>query len=155
MLQLLSTANIPIGLNLTNAADAITGALWYNIFATNDAHATLGGNPYDNIGRTYHGSLNDRRLNVRVARFAADQAAIISLGSYETSAKLHDPLVTLHTTADPIVPFWHETLYRSKALLQNSSQELVQIPALRYGHCNVNATDAGSALLVMILKAGL
>jgi hypothetical protein len=155
MLQLLSTANIAIGLNLTNAADAITSALWYNVFATNDARATLGGNPYDNIGRTYHGSLNDRRLNVRVARFAADQAAIISIGSYETSGKLHDPLVTLHTTADPIVPFWQETLYRSKALIQNSSQELVQIPVLRYGHCNVNATDAGSALLLMILKAGL
>ena len=124
-------------------------------YSTNDAHATLGGNPYDNIGRIYHGSLNDLRLNVRVARFAADQAAIVSLGSYETSGKLHDPLVTLHTTADPIVPFWQETLYRAKALIQNGSQELVQIPVLRYGHCNVNATEAASALLLMILKAGL
>jgi hypothetical protein len=44
-LQLLSTAQIPIGFSLANVADAITGALWYNVFATNDAHATLGGNP--------------------------------------------------------------------------------------------------------------
>ena len=154
-LQLLSTASIPIGLNLANAADAITGALWYNVFATNDANATLGGNPYDNIGRIYHGSLNDVRLNAHVARFAEDQAAIISLGSYETSGRLHDPLVTLHTTADPIVPFWQETLYRAKVLSQKSSRELLQIPVLRYGHCNVNATEAASALLLMILKAGL
>ena len=46
-------------------------------------------------------------------------------------------------------------VYRAKALIQNGSQELVQIPVLRYGHCNVNATEAASALLLMILKAGL
>jgi hypothetical protein len=109
---------------------------------------------YDNIGRTYHGSFNDLRLNVGVARFAADQAAIISVANYETTGKLHNPLVTLHTIADPIVLFGQETLYRAKALMQNSSQELVQIPVLRYGHCNVNATQAASALGLMILKAG-
>ena len=69
-LQLLSTAQIPIGLDLRNAPDAIIGALWYNVFGTNDAKATLGGNPYDNIGRVYHGSFNDARLNAMVARFA-------------------------------------------------------------------------------------
>ena len=50
-LQFLSMSKIPIGLNLANAADAIVSALFYNVFATNDAIATLGGNPYGNIGR--------------------------------------------------------------------------------------------------------
>jgi hypothetical protein len=58
-LQLISTAKIPIGLNFANAADSITAALWYNVFATTDAKVTLGGNPYDNISTVYSGSFND------------------------------------------------------------------------------------------------
>jgi hypothetical protein len=154
-LQLISTARIPIGLNFANAPDAITGALWYNVFATNDAKATLGGNPYDNIGRVYSGSFNDARLNTMVARFAADSAALTSLAGYETTGLLSDPLVTLHTTADPIVPFWQETLYAAKAKAAGSSPELNQIPVLAYGHCNVNGTEAEAALLLLLLKAGL
>jgi hypothetical protein len=154
-LQLLSVANIPIGLDLRNAGDAITSVLWYNIFATNDAHSTLGGNPYDNIGRIYHGSFNDARLNVMVKRFAADPAATIAVGAYETTGQLHDPLVTLHTTFDAVVPYWQETLYKAKVDARGASRELIQIPVLRYGHCNVNGTEAGSALLLMVLKAGL
>ncbi len=154
-LQLLSTAQIPIGLDFNNAADAITGALWYNVFGTNDAKTTLGGNPYDNIGRVYHGSLNNRRLNALVARFAEDPDAAASLPAYETTGNLHTPLITLHTTADPIVLFSQESLYKAKVAAQGASRQLLQIPALAYGHCNVNATQAGAALLLMVLKAGL
>ena len=154
-LQLISTAQIPIGLDLRNAPNAIVGALWYNVFGANDATATLGGNPYDNIGRSYHGSFNDARLNALVKRFSEDNAAKIHLGAYETSGQLHDPLITLHTTADPIVPFWQETFYKSKVISQGASRQLLQIPVFAYGHCNVNATEAGAALLLMVLKAGL
>jgi hypothetical protein len=149
-LQLINTAKIPIGLDFRNAADAITGALWYNVFATRDAQHTLGGNPFDNTLRTYSGSFNDRRLNALVAHFPADADAVASVHAYETSGRLDDPLITLHTTADPIVPFWQETLYKAKA---GSTDELIQIPALRYGHCNVNSTEATAALVLMLLKA--
>jgi hypothetical protein len=154
-LQLLSTANIPIGLNLSNAGDAIIGALWYNIFATNDAVATLGGSAYDNIGRVYNGSFNDARLNATVARFAANGTAPIQVPKYDTTGLLGDPLVTLHTLADPIVPFWQETLYAVKVQAAHKSSELAQIPVLSYGHCNVRAIDAEAALAVLLLKAGL
>jgi alpha-beta hydrolase superfamily lysophospholipase len=36
-LQLINTAQIEIGLNLSNAANAIAGVLWYNVFATGNA----------------------------------------------------------------------------------------------------------------------
>lgn len=153
-LQLVLTARIPIGLNLNNAADAIVSALWYNVYATSDSKLTLGGNPFDNLGTVYTGSFKDSRLNAKVARFAAASAAVSSLQAYETSGLLHDPLVTLHTLADPVVPFWHETLYNAKAQSTGSSRELVQIPALRYGHCNVSATEAKAAVLTLLLKAG-
>ncbi len=151
--QLISTAKIPIGLNFTNAPDAIVSALWYNVFATTDAQFTLGGNPYDNVGTVYVGSLGDRRLNAAVPRFAAAPAAVANLHSYETSGLLHDPLVALHTLADPVVPFWHEALYGVKAIHTGSLGELVEIPVLRYGHCNVNAAEATAAMQALLLKA--
>jgi hypothetical protein len=154
-LQLLSVANVSIGLNLSNAADSITGALWYNVFATNDAHTTLGGNPFDNIGRVYKGSFNDAHLNATVARFAADGTAPVEIPNYDTTGLLKDPLVTLHTLFDPIVPYWQEPLYAAKVQAQHSSSELSEIPVLSYGHCNVSATDAEAALAVLLLKAGL
>jgi hypothetical protein len=44
--------------------------LWYNVFATNDARARLGGgNPYDNRQRLYVGSANDLLLNLVCAEF--------------------------------------------------------------------------------------
>jgi hypothetical protein len=153
--QFLSTSKIPIGLNLANAADAIVSAIWYNVFATNDARATLGGNPFDNIGRYYRGSFNDSRLNASVARFAADSGALSQMAKYETDGLLSEPLVTLHTTADPQVPFWQETLYRPKVESRNKLSELNQIPVLAFGHCNVSAVDAQLALALLLLKTGI
>jgi hypothetical protein len=155
-LQLLATAKIPIGLSFSNAADAIAGAIWYNIFATNNAIDVLGGNAYDNIGASYTGSFNDARLNRNVARFHADPTALTNLGPYETNGLLRNPLVTLHTLLDPIIPFEQETLYGAKVAGAGASRELVQIPVLlRYGHCNVTGTQASVALLTLLLKTGL
>jgi hypothetical protein len=153
-LQLINTAQIEIGLNSANAAEAIVGVLWYNVFATNDAIATLGGNPYDNTTTIYRGSFNDARLNELVERDTASPAALSNLTSYETTGLLHDPLVTLHTLADPIVPFWQEPLYAEKVLAQGSLSELAEIPALAYGHCNVTAAEAQTALSLLLLEAG-
>lgn len=124
-------------------------------FATGDAQLTLGGNPYDNIGTIYRGSFWDARLNALVARFAAAPATSTSLPAYETSGRLYQPLVTLHTLFDPVAPFWHETLYGAKARSMGSSSELVQIPSPAFGHCNVTAAQAKAALLLMLLKAGI
>ncbi|HEY6340333.1 MAG TPA: hypothetical protein VIY49_02480 [Bryobacteraceae bacterium] len=154
-LQLLSTAKIPIGLSLSNATSAITGVLWYNVFATNDARSTLNGNPYDNIDRHYTGSFDDARLNALVARFAADSTALDNLNNYETTGLLENPLVTLHTIFDPIVPFWQETLYDAKVQDERDPQQLTQIPVLAYGHCNVTGLEAEAALATLLLKTGL
>ena len=85
------------------------------MFATSDAKAKLGGNPYDNSRRLYLGSGNDFWLNLLVDRYHADPAALAAIeADYQTSGKLAAPLVTLHTTADPIVPYWHEPLYSAE-----------------------------------------
>jgi len=99
----------------TSVSTTTVNVLWYNVFGTNDATEKLGGNPYDNSTRLYRGSTNDLRLNLNVQRFTADPAALDSLEPYETTGRLTVPLVTLHTTGDEAIPFWHEGLYLQKA----------------------------------------
>lgn len=149
--QLINTAGITIG-QFSNAANAITGVLWYNVFATTDAQATLGGNPYGNIGREYTGSLDDARLNAMVARFAASPTALVNAVPYETSGLLNIPLVTLHTLADPIVPYWQEPLYAKTVASVNRSSELTQIPVVAYGHCNFTTADVEAAIATLLVK---
>lgn len=153
--QYVVTANISLGFNFSNAADAITAILRYNAFALNDARATLHGNPYDNIGRTYSGSFNDGLLNATVARFAADSAALTRLPAYETTGLLRNPLVSLHTIFDPLVPYWHEGLYQTKVNSHGRSAEFTQLPSFNYGHCAVTSNEAVTSLVILLLKTWL
>jgi hypothetical protein len=129
------------------------GILWYNVFATYDARAKLGGNPYDNSRRLYLGSGNDFWLNLLVDRYHADPGALAAIEAEDqTSGKLAAPLVTLHTTADPIVPYWHEPLYSLKTLLGGSGLLHVNLPVFRYGHCSFRAEEALVGFVLLVLK---
>lgn len=143
--QLLTVAHIPSHPTDAEAnIEAVLDLLWYNVFATNDGIAKLGGQPYDNSRRFYFGSDNDRLLNQQVARFSAESAPVDEVNThYQTSGDLGGPLVTLHTLGDPIVPYWHEWLYRQKIKAHGDEALHVNIPViLRYGHCNISAVHA-------------
>jgi pimeloyl-ACP methyl ester carboxylesterase len=128
------------------------GLLWYNVFATMDGIATLGGQPFDNTTRFYTGSGNDFLLNLLVKRYRADRVALQEIeGNYQTSGRLAVPLVTLHTTGDPIVPYWHEPLYSWKALLGGSGLLHANLAAARYGHCRFEPAEAVVALGLLVL----
>jgi pimeloyl-ACP methyl ester carboxylesterase len=123
--------------------------LWYNIFGTNDAVRKLGGNPFGNRLRWYFGSSNDLRLNLSVRRFLASPAARAALRNYETDGDLSIPLVTLHTTGDEVLPFWHELLYLAKIDLSGRGR-FVPLPVFRYGHCNFTTTEVVGAFLLAV-----
>lgn len=135
--QLLSVTGAPVDVSDPDTVGETTlGILWYNVFATNDAIDKLGGNPFDNFDRVYTGSLDDPLLNAGVKRFKARPAALEEIANYyETSGYLQRPLVTMHTTGDPIVPFWHHTLYAAKVFGNNPFSPFVPIQIPRYGHC--------------------
>lgn len=137
-----SNAVVTIGLT---AAHLLT----YNIVSTTDAAVKLGGNPYGNQFKLYLGSSNDLRLNLRVERFAASAAAVAEMKKYETTGNLTRRLVTLHTTADDLVPFVHEPLYLAKVFLTGHSG-LVPLPVNRYGHCNFNANELLTAFALTV-----
>ena len=115
--------------------------LEYSTFSTNDAIAKLRGNPFGNLFRLYTGSLDDLKLNQLVFRIAADPATLLTLLPYQTTGQITRPLVTMHTTADELVPFWHQVLYQIKAR-PSGRGKLTPIAINRYGHCNFTGLEA-------------
>jgi pimeloyl-ACP methyl ester carboxylesterase len=151
-LKLLNTARAPFDpADPETAIETAIGLLWYNVFATNNAARVLHGNPFDNSTRWYYGSGEDLRLNMRVQRFRASPAALAAMKRYNTSGHLTIPLVTLHTTGDPIVPFTHELLYAAKAR-PTGRGAFLPLPVSRYGHCQFTTTEVltGLGLLVAL-----
>ncbi len=140
--QLLAVTGAP-----TDAADpttvgaTVTGILWYNVFGTADARDRLGGLAYDNVDRVYQGSSDDDALNQGVARFSADAAARDAVGRFETTARFEVPMVTQHTTGDPIVPVQQQALFGEKAAAEGTSALLDQTEIDRYGHCTFTAGE--------------
>jgi pimeloyl-ACP methyl ester carboxylesterase len=133
--------------------DTVTGLLWYNVFATNDGVAKLGGQPFGNASRVYTGSRDDLRLNLAVERFQPDQAALDEIEAhYQTSGNLISPLVTMHTTGDPIIPYWHEVLYQAKVINGGSRALYAHIPIRRYGHCEFKTSEVLAAFALLVRK---
>ncbi|HEU4323421.1 MAG TPA: alpha/beta hydrolase [Roseiflexaceae bacterium] len=150
--QLISTAKAAIDPNDPASLEKTTlDVLWYNVFATNDVRAQLGGNPYDNRSRRYWGSASDAQLNANVQRFSADPAALTALQNYQSAGSTSKPLVTMHTTADAIVPFWHAVLYdwRYRATGQGSHTPIL---INRYGHCTFTNEETLAAFGVLVHK---
>jgi hypothetical protein len=79
-----------------------------------------------------------------VRRFSASPVARAALAPYRTSGNLSIPLVSLHTTLDPVIPFWHELLYFFKVDPVGRGRFL-PLPVQRYGHCNFTTQEVVAA----------
>ncbi len=141
--QLLSVTNAPYDTEDASTKEAtIQALLWYNVFSTNDGLDKLGGQPFDNQDRVYAGSDDDVQLHQGVQRFSADQVALDEIAAhYQTTGHLSVPLVTLHTTGDPLVPYWHATRYRGKTIIADNIALHEHLETDRYGHCSFTATE--------------
>ena len=153
-LQLLSVTGAPTDpQDLLSAGATVIGALRYDVFALRDARARLGGQPYDNIGRVYHGSLDDNALNAGVARVAADAAARAGLASFETTGSLAVPAATIHTTGDPIVPAVQSERYADKVSAAGAGALLETHTVSRYGHCAFTQSEVLEAFNSVVSRA--
>jgi hypothetical protein len=129
--------------------------LWYHVWGTNDLIATAGGVPFENRYTWYWGSNNDWALNQAVERVAANPDALAYMRAYyEPTGRLDNPVVTLHTTLDPVVPFRHELIYLTRVILAGRLHNLTVLPVFRYGHCNFTLTEALGALGWLLLRTG-
>jgi pimeloyl-ACP methyl ester carboxylesterase len=153
-LEVLSVTGAPTDpQDLLSAGATVLGVLRYDIFALRDARERLGGQPYDNIGRVYHGSLDDDALNAGVARVAADAAAREKLGQFETSGLLTIPLATIHTSGDPIVPAIQSERYAEKVAAAGAAPELESRTVSRYGHCTFQRSELLDAFTSVVGRA--
>ncbi|WP_018612953.1 hypothetical protein [Segetibacter koreensis] len=158
-LKVLNTAHAAyIPGNDSSMAVTTIGVLRYDVFATRDAIKKFGGQPYENINKIYFGSgsiWEDIKLNKRVKRFSADKTALRTIARYyETSGNIQLPLVSAHTTLDPIVPFWHLPLYEFKTILRGTNSLFTGIPVKAFGHCAFTEAEIvqGFGLLVQKVK---
>lgn len=149
--QLVGVTGVPFEVeNPETIQEAATEILRYSFFGTNDATEVLGGNPFENRATTYQGSSDDDALNAGVARHAADASALQAIASgFETSGAPHVPLVAMHTTGDPVTPFWHLERYAEKNATAGG-QTAQAIPVDRFGHCGFSLSEllAGFSFLV-------
>jgi pimeloyl-ACP methyl ester carboxylesterase len=152
--QLLRVTHAPVDWRIPPSVDTtIVGLLWHSVFGANDAIVKLGGQPFHNAGRFYSGSDNDWQLNRNVQRFRADPAALNEIEAhYQTSGRLASPLVTLHTTGDPLVPYWHEPLYRNTVLASGSRLQFIGTPVNRYGHCSFKTSEVVGSFMLLVFK---
>jgi len=123
---------------------SIVRPLGYNIRGTNDLLARTGGqSPFGNLNTWYTGLLlYDSTVNAGVGRFTAKDAAIRYLTDYyRPRGTLRLPLLTLHTTMDPDVPFAHEAALAKIVAATGRSKWLAPQSVQRYGHCNVTPAE--------------
>lgn len=153
--QLISVTKAPTESGGANVEQTVVDVLWYAIFSSNDATIKLGGQPFDNIRTIYRGSDNDRQLNANVVRVAADPAAIAEMETnYNTTGVINGVLITLHTSGDQIIPYWHERLYRSKINSNGGDALHTHLPVNRYGHCNFTVGEIVGSFVIMLIKDG-
>ena len=150
-LELIRITGAPVaGNDLRSMAETTVGILWYDVFGFADAQARLGGQPFDNSARAYAGSSNDAALNAGVQRHSADPATTAGLARFQTSGNLQDPLTTLHTTGDPIVPFNQSQLYGDKVSQAGKTPLLVHHTIDRHGHCTFESLEVLGAFTALM-----
>lgn len=64
---------------------------------------------------------------------------------YQTTGELRIPVMSIHTTRDPVVPYFHETSYKARVDSTGSTQLLAQRAFSRYGHCTFTVPEMTSA----------
>ncbi|NIN13471.1 MAG: hypothetical protein GTN62_11560 [Gemmatimonadales bacterium] len=129
--------------------EIILSGLYYNIVGTEDLLGrTHGRIMVGNMDTEYTGSSDDDALNDGVQRFAATPDAANYLEHwYQPSGKLAIPVVTLHTTRDGAVPFFHEAAYADLVSAAGRSDMLLQRSVDRSGHCAFTVPEQVGAFL--------
>jgi hypothetical protein len=90
-------------------------------------------------------------LNAGVGRFAGStQGSNYLKAFYQPKGTLGAPLLTLHTTLDPDVPFSQEAALASIVANAGNSKKLAQQHYVRYGHCNFTPAETANALFRLV-----
>jgi pimeloyl-ACP methyl ester carboxylesterase len=115
---------------------------------------THGHSPFGNASTVYTGPLPPpllAALNASVMRFEETPDAANYLEKYyNPTGDLRIPTITLHTTRDPVVPFFHETVYAATVAAAGQSSMLLQRSINRYGHCTFTGPEMIGAFQALV-----
>lgn len=90
-------------------------------------------------------------LNARVARYEMPESAEQFLRrNYEPTGELEFPLLALHTTRDPTVPIFNETLFAERVHAAGRANFLTQRTDDRYGHVGFTPDQIMAAFREMV-----
>lgn len=138
--------------SLSELVNAMVGAggtpLGLQVNFTNDALShTHGHSWFDNTATVYTGSQNDAALNAGVGRFVSTPDATNYVEHYyQPDGNLTLPVLTLHTTRDPLAQIAQEEVYAGIVAGQGKSDLLVQRTFDRFGHCTFTNDERVRAL---------
>lgn len=132
-----------VQLAYTSGEELIEGfllVLAYQINGAEDLSDRLNGKSFfDNRETVYSGPLPEALLhavNAQVARYDADPSAVRYFERwYEPTGALDDPVVTLHTTRDPLVPLRGEDIFADVVEGAGAAGLLLQREEVGFGHC--------------------
>jgi len=105
-----------------------------------------GGNAYDNRNTIYSGFDDDGAVNRGVKRYTADPRALEYVRQYYTpTGRISDPVLTIHTTYDQLVPSRDVSYYDVTSGVAGTSDFFVAQYVIANGHCNINPQRMGAA----------
>jgi alpha-beta hydrolase superfamily lysophospholipase len=126
----------------------------YYYLIVKELQQRAGGNPFDNTGTVYSGFGDDTELNRRVRRYSADRRAVEYLRTnYSPSGQISDPVLSLHTTYDPIVAPRFANGYARITEVAGTQEHFVGRFVAADGHCAINTAQIGAAFDVLQLWA--
>ena len=90
-------------------------------------------------------------LNSGVERFEADRSALqYYQRNYTPTGEIDIPVLTLHTTRDPAIPYSQEVLFAETVAAAGRAAQLVQRPIDRWGHCAFTPSEVDSAFTDLV-----
>jgi hypothetical protein len=111
-----------------------------------------GGNPFDNRNTIYSGFDDDAAVNRSVKRYAADPKSREYVRQYYTpTGRVSDPVLTVHTTYDQLVPARDVGYYDVTSGVAGTSDLFVARFVVENGHCNISAQRTAAAFDALLL----
>ena len=148
------TAQMPFA-DPTEAFYSAMSVLGFNVLYMEEAFSrTHDRLPFDNTQTAYHDPLSpsyDPLINSLADRFSSSPDAINYIDHYYSpTGMINAPVYTIHTTRDPVVPIWHESLFAGKVAAAGRSEFLAQKSYDRWGHSTFTTQERLEAFDALI-----
>ncbi len=135
----------------------VAEVLGFGQFVLKESTDWLGGLPVGNEKTIYDGfGFADTCLNKNILRYSANPSAEeYAIEYYSPNGKIQDPVISLHTNYDEILPVSNYNYYEQATIINHTSHLYVQKYVIRDGHCLFEDEEVANAfdqLLTWIME---